>query len=73
MRNIHFQNQLCGSRGVGWQRLHSFEKVVFLGVVGFSIGFAALLLVFVCFFSKISISGQKTTFRGEEEGAAEAP
>ena len=72
MRNIHFQNQLCGSRGEGWQRLHSFEKVVFLGVVGFSIGSATLLLVFVGFFSEVSTFVQKTTFR-EEEGAAEAP
>ena len=68
MRNIHFQNQLCGSRGEGWQRLHSFEKVVFLGVVGFSIGFTTSLLFFVGFSLEITTSAQKPTFRDEEGG-----
>ena len=52
----------------GRQRLHSFEKVVFLGFVGFSIGFTTLLLVFVGFSLEITTFAQKPTFRGEEGG-----
>ena len=74
MRNTPFQNQLCGSRGEGWQRLHSLEKVVFFLFFCISIVFfSTFLFVFVGFSLEVSTFVQKPTFRDEEEGAAEAP
>ena len=42
------KSKLFGTRRMGPQRLHSFEKVDFY-VVGVSMCFTSFLLVFVCF------------------------
>ena len=59
--------------GEQWVFIHFIRVVVFFCFVGCSIGFTALLFVFVGFSLEISTCVQKTTFRDEEEGAAEAP